>query len=652
MNVFLTGGTGFIGKPLLKRLAAEGHGVYALVRSLSKFETVLEELRMTDRDQTVLPMVGDLTLPKLGLSTENIGQLLACDTFVHAGGPMNIGLDLAEAEIVFRGAAREAAGLAESLVREGKLRHFVHVVGFMSPYDESNALTDLSGAVSHAPPYEIMKFEADSYIRKALRPLEITLSTVNPSVVVGHSVTGETEQTGGLGILVDAVRKGAMPLSPGGTDHWLPMVHVDHTAAFIASLVAKRPAVSDTFYLLDDKRDSLSMPELTGLIARELRVKPPLAAAPPVLIKRLLSWGGNRLLGIPSESMNFIVRKEFTTTSKERVLRGLAVNQEALRRVVADLDYRLSHPGRKLSGDATLHVHEGMTLLALQDGIHPAAGITAEVISGEGNLPSANQPSRLPTTGQPMPLVFVHGIYSAAEQLLPLARAIKHDGPKQILELPGLGRAPYHRHPSVIEGYVEGLARLLRSFDEPVVLIGHSFGGLIAAKATESVPGAVRKLLLLQPALHPVRKAAYRFPKLSARLFRRGSFRLISKQLKKSGTFAMSENVPEDYVRYVREELASPRVLSTTAEIARQLTRADVYLPMLSASVRNKAAILWGEADAVWRIPHALQGCRVDTLPFGHQFPISRPLETAAWIEDQLADRGNSINPVLLSDTP
>ncbi|QNK57185.1 alpha/beta fold hydrolase [Paenibacillus sp. PAMC21692] len=652
MNIFLTGGTGFIGKPLLKKLAVEGHRVYALVRSLSKFEAVLEELRMTDMGQTIVPMIGDLTLPKLGLSKENIAQLLNCDTFIHAGGPMNIGLDLTEAEIVFREAAREAAGLAESLVREGKLNHFVHVVGFMSPYDESNALTDLSGSGGHAPPYEIMKFEADSYIRKALRPLEITLSTVNPSVVVGHSATGETEQTGGLGILVDAVRKGAMPLSPGGADHWLPMVHVDHTAAFIARLVGEKPAVSDTYYLLDDKGDSLAMQELTKLIARELRVMSPLAAAPPALMQRLLSWGGSRLLGIPSESMNFIVRKEFPTASKERVLRGLAVNQETLRRVVTDLDYRLSHQDRKLPGDVNLHVREGMTLLVLEDGIRSASGITAKVISEEVSLPSANRNSSLSSAGQPMPLLLVPGIYSSAEQLLPLARAVRHDGPKLILELPGLGRAPYHHHPSVIEGYVEGLSRLLRSFDEPVVLIGHSFGGLIAAKAMESVPGAVRKLLLLQPALHPVRKAAYRFPKLSARLFRRGSFRLISKQLKKSGTFAMSENVPEDYVRYVREELASPRVLSTTAEISRHLTRADTFLPMPPAWKRGKAAILWGKADAVWRIPFALQECHVETLPFGHQFPISRPLETAAWIDGQLADLRDSINPELLFDTP
>lgn len=68
--------------------------------------------------------------------------------------------------------------------------------------------------------YEEMKFQADAYIREHAKQYGYPLSVVNPSTVVGPRPTGETEQTGGIGLLIGAVQKGLMPVVPGGKSFW------------------------------------------------------------------------------------------------------------------------------------------------------------------------------------------------------------------------------------------------------------------------------------------------------------------------------------------------------------------------------------------------------------------------------------------------
>jgi nucleoside-diphosphate-sugar epimerase len=56
MNIFITGGTGFIGKNLTRKLAAEGHRVYLLVRNKNKLNPIPNDL--------VTPLLGDIDDPE------------------------------------------------------------------------------------------------------------------------------------------------------------------------------------------------------------------------------------------------------------------------------------------------------------------------------------------------------------------------------------------------------------------------------------------------------------------------------------------------------------------------------------------------------------------------------------------------------------
>ncbi|UKS26309.1 lysophospholipase [Paenibacillus sp. HWE-109] len=72
------------------------------------------------------------------------------------------------------------------------------------------------------------------------------------------------------------------------------------------------------------------------------------------------------------------------------------------------------------------------------------------------------------------------------------------------IDLPGFGRIPYHHEPSVIKGYVESVTAMIMELNRPVTLMGHSFGGLIAARVMQRQPSLIHQLIMLQPVLHPV----------------------------------------------------------------------------------------------------------------------------------------------------
>ena len=73
----------------------------------------------------------------------------------------------------------------------------------------------------------------------------------------------------------------------------------------------------------------------------------------------------------------------------------------------------------------------------------------------------------------------------------------------------GYGRTgPYPGGPSVIEHDVSIITGLANLLDEPVHLVGHSYGGAMVSRAAIQMPGNVRSLTLIEPTLfHLLRPA-------------------------------------------------------------------------------------------------------------------------------------------------
>ncbi|SDD77260.1 Alpha/beta hydrolase family protein [Paenibacillus sp. UNCCL117] len=622
LTIFLTGGTGFIGKRITSALAGPGRRLQLLVRTEGSFRSLLRHTGLSQADG-IEPVLGDLSRPKLGLTEQDYKRLCdKTDVIIHAGGPMNITLGEAEAASVFDQASGELARLARHIHQARGLRHLIHLVGFKSPVTAEDAHKPLPEQLMKGqPPYERAKFMADWRLRQSAHQDGYPLSVVHPGVVIGDTATGSTEQTAGLGLLVTAVARGRMPLVPGGATHWLPLIHADQIAEAVRELALQKIPAGDTYYLLNNRRP---LGELVADIARTLRVPGPVSPIPIGPVRRLMHSPAGNWLGVPPESLDFLADGEYPMDSLFKLQRAQGLPPLEVKHfphVVADLDYRLHHP----------------------------AGSAVETDSGftrgkRGPL------ATLERGGDGAPIVFLHGLLGSADTWLPVAERLPEplrQRPLWLADLSGFGRSPFHGEAGdrFLGGFVRAVAEAVRTAGTPVTLVGHSFGALIALRLRDAAPELVSAALLLQPTLSPA-PARYRLPRSLLRLgLRRMTADRLRRLLEAEASFPAGHPVPDSFIAHALAELGSTRVRATTADALALLASGEDAVAW--GTVGPPMSVLWGVKDRAYRLPERLSaaggaGPAASGVPtvyygdYGHYFPVSHPGETAEWIGERV----------------
>lgn len=109
-------------------------------------------------------------------------------------------------------------------------------------------------------------------------------------------------------------------------------------------------------------------------------------------------------------------------------------------------------------------------------------------------------------SGSGRPLVLLHCSGSDRQHWCRFLKAWAETGAKprrfimpELFGCGGTGRWPYDGHPS-LQDYAALVCHALEKLDEPVDLVGHSFGGAVALQIARDIPDKIASLTLIEPA--------------------------------------------------------------------------------------------------------------------------------------------------------
>ncbi len=207
-NVFITGSTGFLGRNMLELLLkTTNHNFFLLVRSAASKNSITSLFKWANQSRINF-VTGDLTLPRFGLSNEDINKVLSCQDFWHFAAATSFD-DRQKDSIVTTNieGTKNILALAEA---NKKLEHLyfistAYIAGRNKGVIYEDIMPQRSGFKNS---YEESKYEAELLVRNSDTPWTI----FRPSIVVGssknYSCQGETRMIYGyvLGIYTALIK--------------------------------------------------------------------------------------------------------------------------------------------------------------------------------------------------------------------------------------------------------------------------------------------------------------------------------------------------------------------------------------------------------------------------------------------------------------
>lgn len=238
MRIFVTGGTGYIGGVLCRRLATEGHELRCLVRATSDTRE-LEEIGAA----CFIGDLGDRYSMRVAMS--------GADWVVHAGAELDLTRPPDQMQAANVAGSENVASLAWKL-GVGRLLSVSSIAYFGGSPMDGSAGTEDSPILPFPTRYSATKHAGQQAIRQwADEGLEV--NTVYPSLVYGPP-----GKKSGANPLVRRVAKGWMPALVGG-DRWTSWVFVEDLADGMVRVMERAEPGRD--YLMSG--DSTTIEEVT-----------------------------------------------------------------------------------------------------------------------------------------------------------------------------------------------------------------------------------------------------------------------------------------------------------------------------------------------------------------------------------------------------
>ncbi|MEA5576668.1 thioester reductase domain-containing protein [Anabaena sp. UHCC 0451] len=264
-NVFLTGGTGYLGAFIIKELLAETQAtIYCLVRAAdvtegkSKLEKNLQQYAIWDDKYSsrLIPIVGDLAQPLLGIGAEQFQHLAAnIDVIYHSAALLNY---------VYPYSALKAANVLGTqevlrLACQTKVKplHYVSSVAVFEStayagkvVKEQDDFHDWQGIFLG---YSQTKWVAEKLVKIASdRGLPVTI--YRPPLISGDSKTGICNTHDFINLMIKGcLQMGYFP----DVDYMLDMSPVDYVSKAVVYLSRQEKSIGKAFHLQHPQPASL-----------------------------------------------------------------------------------------------------------------------------------------------------------------------------------------------------------------------------------------------------------------------------------------------------------------------------------------------------------------------------------------------------------
>jgi short-subunit dehydrogenase len=341
MTYFVTGATGFIGRHLIEELLRRDGDVYVLVRegSRERLDALVED-KFGGSDR-IKPVVGDLLEENLGISQSDLDGLKGgVDHFFHLAAVYDMTADEEQNKTANVDGTRHAVELSNAL-GSGCFHHVSSIAAagqYRGLFRED--MFDEGQPLDH--PYHKTKFESE---RLARTKTETPWRVYRPSIVIGHSQTGEMDKIDGPYYFFKAIQKARAYLP-----EWFPlvgpelgytnMVPVDFVAKSLDHIAHEPGLDGQAFHLCDPK--SMRSGEAMNYFAKaahapqvSLRIDKKILDNLPKgtisMLMKLPALSGVRKqfladLGIPEEVIGYVgLTAQFDTRDTERALEGSGI---------------------------------------------------------------------------------------------------------------------------------------------------------------------------------------------------------------------------------------------------------------------------------------------------------------------------------------
>jgi len=219
MQYFVTGATGFIGKRLVKKLLErKGSVVYFLLRKESADK--VSELRSYwgVSAARAVPVFGDLTARKLGVSSEDVKKLKGqIDHFHHLAAVYDLSADAESQVAVNVEGTRNTVDFARAI--DAGHFHLVSSIASAGLYEGVFREDMFEEAEGLDHPYFMTKHESEKIVRQDCK---MPWTVYRPAMVVGDSTTGEMDKIDGPYYFFKLIQRMRQLLPP-----WMPAVGLE-----------------------------------------------------------------------------------------------------------------------------------------------------------------------------------------------------------------------------------------------------------------------------------------------------------------------------------------------------------------------------------------------------------------------------------------